>query len=185
MSETSMKKIAVIILICSLIQGCATASTSSGFQPSHNREIPPGIPKRVAVLITGETPLDVQASDQFSTGLLEIGFDVMERRQIQAVLAEVQFQQSGLVTEAGAIELGKMLNVQGVFIGSATGGSGPMWVNTHLNIKLVEVKSGKVIWSVSAHDPRNFSWSNDARTSIACTTQSALQFLKNDLQASQ
>jgi PBP1b-binding outer membrane lipoprotein LpoB len=179
-----MKKIVVLVFLCLVIQGCATPSTSSGFRPSHGREIPPGIPKRIAVLITGETPLDVQASDQFSAGLLRIGFDVVERRQIQAVLAEVQFQQSGLVTEEGAIEIGKLLNVQGVFIGSVTGGSGPMSVNTHLNIKLVEVKSGKAIWSVSAHDPRNFSWSTDVRTSIAYTTQSALLFLENDLQNS-
>ncbi len=61
------------------------------------------------------------ASDELTTQLVKSGqFSVIERRQIDAILAEQGFGQSGRVNPATAAAIGEVLGVQIVFMGSIT-----------------------------------------------------------------
>ncbi len=61
------------------------------------------------------------ASDEMVTQLVNSGqFTVVERAQIEAVLGEQNFGQSGRVNPSTAAEVGKILGVQIVFLGSIT-----------------------------------------------------------------
>ena len=53
--------------------------------------------------------------DVFAMEFLRRGFDVVERHQMQTILAEQQFQRTE-VTPTDAVELGRILNVRGVVI---------------------------------------------------------------------
>jgi curli biogenesis system outer membrane secretion channel CsgG len=65
--------------------------------------------------------LGAAASDELTTQLVKSGkFSVIERRQIEAVLAEQGFGQSGRVNPATAAAIGEVLGVQVVFVGSIT-----------------------------------------------------------------
>ena len=79
------------------------------------------------------------------------------------------------------LEIGNQLGLQGIFVGSVTGESSIFLVDSHLNIKLVDIETGRIIWSATAKDPRFTTLSLDVRTSITHTVRNALNILKNDL----
>lgn len=127
---------------------CTVPSQSSGFVTSPRQSLPAGVPVRVAVVLSGEMPICMQASEQFSGGLLNLGFDVIERQHINSVLSEQALSNSKLVDATTAVEIGKLLGAEGMFVGTVTGESdGIAWVDSHVNIKLVDVQKGKAIWS--------------------------------------
>jgi len=93
----------VMVLLLGTGVGCATTSTSTGIMTTlrARQPLPPGIPSRVGVMpFQGNSAISLQATDQFSSGLPALGFEVVERSQIEVVLAELNFQQTGSVDPA-------------------------------------------------------------------------------------
>jgi curli biogenesis system outer membrane secretion channel CsgG len=65
--------------------------------------------------------LGLAATDELATQLVRSGaFAVVERQQIDAILSEQHFGLSGAVNAATAAEIGKILGVQAVLLGSIT-----------------------------------------------------------------
>lgn len=167
-----------------ILSGCA-APTSSGFNNDQNiHQLPPGVPKTVGVsLFSGESPINLQATDQFSAGLVVLGFEVVERQHLEEVVSELGLQQSGLISEKNRKALGEHLGLDAIFVGSITGESSATWIDAHLNIKLVDIETGKILWSAAAKDPRLFTLSSDVKTSVTHAVKNALSMLKKDLTA--
>jgi len=174
-----------LFLIVFISFNCAPTYTtqSTGFAIGQNiKELPDGVPKRVGVSqFIGEYPINIQATDEFSSGLIVLGFDVVERQQISTIYNELGVQQSGIIDDDTRLEIGNQLGLQGIFVGSVTGESSIFLVDSHLNIKLVDIETGRIIWSATAKDPRFTTLSLDVRTSITHTVRNALNILKNDL----
>ncbi len=181
--EKIINKLLLIIIFVSINCVPTYTTQSTGFVIGKNiKELPEGVPKRVGVSqFVGEYPINIQSTDEFSSGLIAFGFDVIERQQITAVYNELGVQQSGIIDDNTRIEIGNQLGIQGIFVGSVTGESNITWVDSHLNIKLVDIENGRIIWSASVKDPRIVTLSMDVRTSITHTTRNALNILKNDL----
>lgn len=79
--------------------------------------------------------------DQFIEKLLEKGYQVAARSDVEQVLREIQFQQSGL-TAADAAKVGRMLNVSAVIV---------------VSINLAEVTSKDTLWITVGGTPlRNY-----------------------------
>ena len=172
-----------VIMLIGFAVGCATTSTSTGIiTQSHQRPLPPGVPSRVGVIpFQGHSVIGLQATDQFLSGLVPLGFQVVERSQIEAVLDELSFQQTDLVDPNTRKHLGEVLGIEGVFLGSITGESRSNWIDTHLNVRLVKITTGQVVWAAEAHDPRSVTWSMDLRTSAIHTVKEAIRLLQRDL----
>ena len=101
-------------------------------------------------------PLDTQGvsgseasliADAVASRLLASGTcNVMERTQMDQILREQAFQQSGACDNNGcSVEMGKVLSVDRVLVGSV-GRIGDSWA---LNLRLVRVETGEVIRSAS------------------------------------
>ncbi len=174
-----------ILLTSSVFVGCTLmpGSTSSGLMVNKNKPVLPiGVPKRVAVVpFTGESPINVQAADQFSAGLVNLGFDVVERQHFDKIVKELEVQHSGMISDETIQSVGRQMGVEGLFVGSVAGRSNELFVNTYLNLKLVEVETGKVLWAGTFSDPRIFGLTNDHKESIIYTTKKALEILEEDL----
>ncbi|MBD3322386.1 MAG: hypothetical protein GF350_14895 [Chitinivibrionales bacterium] len=81
-------------------------------------------------------------NELFKTGKVE----VMEREQMQEVLKEQGFQQSGACSDKGCmVELGNVLGVQNIITGSI-GKLGSMFL---INVRAVSVRTGKITKVVS------------------------------------
>jgi len=172
-----------LALLLGVAVGCATTSTSTGIITTPRQQsLPPGFPSRVGVIpFQGDPAISLQATDQFMSGLPAFGFRVVDRSQIDAVLGELGFQQAGSVDPVTRERLAKLLGLEGIFLGSITGESSILWVDSHLNIRLVSVETGDVVWAAEAHDPRTTTWSMDVRTSAVHTVRNALKLLRKDL----
>jgi TolB-like protein len=83
-------------------------------------------------------------SDMFRNEMVKGGsFDVVEKANMEKVLSEQAFQQTGCTTSECAVKLGKILNVQYLVVGSF----GKLMDSYVLNIRVVKVENAKVIYS--------------------------------------
>ena len=103
--------------------------------------------------------LGAAAADELATQLVKSGqFTVLERQQIDAILAEQNFGASGAVTAATAAKVGKLLGVQLILTGSITQfsvkrtsvsvrGIGGTYANAEsiLDARLVNTETGEVM----------------------------------------
>jgi TolB-like protein len=111
-------------------------------------------PQRATVAVmslksaSGITSEDAELlSDRLRIELFNTGkFTVMERSQMQEILKEQGFQQSGACTDEGCmVELGKLLGVQQL-IGGSIGKLGSMYL---VNLRCIDVKTAKIVAVVS------------------------------------
>ena len=162
----------------------ADEQSSTGFRTRTDKNVlPEGVPARVGVaLFAGKEPLNQHATDQFSAGLLELGFTVIERNHFQSVLDEQNISNTAYFSEETKTELGNQLGLEALFVGSITDEKKLLKSETYLNVKLVEISTGKVLWAATAKDPRLFGKRlSDLGTSLSHTVAEALKLLKKDL----
>ena len=99
------------LLLAALLSGCATA------QVAYNPRADFGKVKRVAVL-TFDGPQGDAAAELMTQSLVFYGADVVERRRLEAVLAEQRLSASGLLDPATAKRVGGILGVDALFVGT-------------------------------------------------------------------
>lgn len=85
---------------------------------------------------------DMLRGELFNTG----SFNVIEKQNMDKILAEQAFQQTGCTTQDCAIKLGKLLNVQSMVVGSF----GKLLEKYIVSIRVVNVESGKVMYADKA-----------------------------------
>ena len=92
-------------------------------------------------------------------------FELAERGQLERVLAEQRLSNSGVVDEAQAAKLGKVLGIDAMLMGSCTYSTGVVtegdtrkrWVSAKVTMKVVEVNTGKVLGIKTAEKSRESS----------------------------
>ena len=69
------------------------------------------------------------------------GFTVIEKKNMQKVLSEQAFQQTGCTSAECAVKLGKLLNVHGMIVGTF----GKLLGRYVISVRLVDVESGQAV----------------------------------------
>ena len=83
-------------------------------------------------------------SDRLRTSLFkEGGFTVLERSAMQDILKEQGFQQSGCTSDACAVQIGQLLGVSYIVVGTV-GKLGHLFT---IDIRMIEVATGKISYS--------------------------------------
>ncbi|MEW6558226.1 MAG: CsgG/HfaB family protein, partial [Elusimicrobiota bacterium] len=83
-------------------------------------------------------------SDFLRTELVKLGgFNVVEKANMDKILAEVAFQQTGCTTSECAVQIGKLLNVQQMVVGSLS----KLMETYFITVYLVNVETGKILTS--------------------------------------
>lgn len=108
------------------------------------------MPFRAPVELAGAS-----VADMFSTELLKTyKYELVERSQMEQVLGEQELGLKGVTESALAMRVGKMLNVQGVIVGTvpeyglrAVGSSELPAVG--INVRMIDVETGSIVWSVT------------------------------------
>jgi len=73
-------------------------------------------------------------------------FNIVEKKNMDKVLAEQAFQQTGCTSEECAVKLGKLLNVQRIVVGSF----GKLMDKYFVTIRVINVEDGKIIFGDDA-----------------------------------
>lgn len=116
----------------------------------------PGVPPPPGLNHVAVAELDAQGvsktdaaviADLLRNRLVNVaGFTVVEKKNMDKVLAEQAFQQTGCTTQECAVKLGKLLNVQGMIVGSF----GKLLNRYFINVRLVNVETGAAVYADEA-----------------------------------
>lgn len=105
-------------------------------------------PSRLNIAVLDLDPTGIAAADaqflseRLRTELFQTGaFQVVERDKMQEILAEQGFQNSGCTSVQCAVEIGELLNVQGIIAG-ALGKIDDMY---SVSVRLIEVQTGAIM----------------------------------------
>lgn len=175
-----MKRAFILLMSVLLLSGCATVERS---HINPRMLLHDNFPERVGVFpFTGQQPYAEQATDLFSMGLISIPYfqEVVERNKMGQVMRELGYQYSGFVDEKSITELGKHLGLDAIFTGNVVTHSDILFFNSKITIKLIDVKTGIILWGCNAQDERAFATVNDVSISTELAVKNALRDLKKD-----
>ncbi len=87
-------------------------------------------------------------TDEFIRELINLDrFEVIERTRLDKVLEEQLLSMSGVIDGKTLIEIGKILGVDAIFVGSVyQDRKWFKWYNV-VNVRLVDLRTGKIIWA--------------------------------------
>lgn len=122
--------------------------TPSTERPAVKPSLPPGQIANIAVAdLSAKNVSAADASivaDFLRTELVNTRrFNVIEKANMEKILAEAAFQQTGCTTSECAVQMGKLLNVHTMVVGSLSKLMDTYYITTNL----VEVETGKIIAS--------------------------------------
>ena len=168
------------LLATLLLFGCATADEKYFLDTDTkaNVYVAPGKSsvQKVAIM-PFKAPTELigsSVSDLFVTEMLRAGkYTLVERSQMTQVLKESEVAMAGL-SASGAVEVGNMVGAEAVLIGTVDEYDnvpyrGDTYPTVGLSARLIDCKSGKVIWSVDyagRAESRRTTLSEQARTVI-------------------
>ncbi|MCJ7628066.1 MAG: CsgG/HfaB family protein, partial [Longimicrobiales bacterium] len=148
-----------LVLLCLLtFLGSIGTLHEAAAQTAKPRIAVPGFSNNSAFTYWGDN-LGAAAADELTTQLVKSGvFTVVERSQVNAILEEQHFGLSGAVDAATAAQIGKILGVQAVVMGSVTqfsvdrksGGMGSLRVTyteaeSRIDIRLVSTTTAEIL----------------------------------------
>lgn len=157
MTSRSKASVAVASLLLFLASSLGTPETVSG-QAGKPRIAVIGFSNNSSFNYWGDN-LGGAAADELTTQLVKSGaFTVVERSQVNAILEEQHFGLSGAVDPSTAADIGKVLGVQAVLMGSITqfsvdrksGGFGALRVSyteaeSRMDVRLVNTTTAEII----------------------------------------
>ena len=137
-------KIVVHILVIAILfaGGCFSGRGQSFSRVGYNFST---IDKVAIVAVEGtlrSEPAKNQIADLFAMELLKKGYAPKERASVAALLREQGFQASELITEAGAAEAGKILNVPAVLIINVPHFGDEIFISA----KMVDIEDSSILW---------------------------------------
>ena len=152
----------ILLLTTIMLLSCAGNLTTSS-------DIMGDMPRYLGVAVfDGSYPYGIQASSQFAHGLMEMGLQVIEHINLPMNPDDIT-------------KVSNVYGVSGLFVGSIKTVFTPQYLDTYLYIRLIDMETGKTIWSVSAKEPRYFTLTYDLSKSVYHTTNKALRHFKDDI----
>jgi len=145
----------VLAVLCTALIGCTTTTSRKGQSQSvAARSFDANQIPKIAVLMQEYHGVSTGLiEDEFIAALLDKGYQVASRSDIEYVLKELRFQRSGL-TDSDAAQIGKMLNVPAVLIVEIRGLKRTKdSVHAALGARLVSVERAEVLWISRASYP--------------------------------
>ncbi len=147
--------IAVLLLLVFMLAGCGGVQ----LQVAPKEKLSGSI-KTIAIMKFADARQDKEKGaydnpsmiiqEKMISGLVNQGiFRVIERQQLEKILAEQKLQMSGMIDNNSAVEIGKMLGADGIMVGSITEYGRTIYPKARLtvNVRVIEVKTGLVKWA--------------------------------------
>lgn len=165
----TVKITALLIVVCQLISCAPAIGGKFRVVQDHLYDkmtrvavIPFEIDDKVDDRTAGDTMANLLAAEMITV------YQVVERDQINSLLKTLGFELGGAVSESTLPQIGKMLGVQAAVLGNifewdTHGKAGRRVYYISANIRMVDVQTGALIWSVNcklehgAHNMHDFA----------------------------
>ena len=155
MNFSMLKKVPFAMLVCLFLISCSSTSNLKYYQKEEFFGL-----KKLAVLPLENLTNDKNAHEKIRailiSELLKKGVEVLDPGEVNRALEEMKVASVGALRVAELQELGKKLSVDGIIVGSVEnfeinrGGSVSFvsYPEVTINLRLIEVNSGKMLWSI-------------------------------------
>lgn len=161
-----IKAIGVIAVLCAVLAGCAGIRPTVFLHPQYSFNYL----ERVAVIpfenLSKDQGAAIRVTRLFTVELwVAEAFDVVEPGEVTRVLDNLSMVRTADLTQEQIIEIGKELNVQGIFLGSVNEFSGSRGSASSSNtvtlvVRLVETDKGETVWSSTHTEQGRGFWSS-------------------------
>jgi len=162
-----MRRIILGILVVSLsILGCGGMGATKFVHPGFDF----GFIERVAVIpfenLAAEQGAGARATRYFTTALLSAeAFEVVEPGEVSEALGQIGLVMTAQLTEEQAVELGRALGAQGLFLGSLAESARIRSGSNNVNVitvvtSMVETETGTTVWSSTNTEDSSSIWSS-------------------------
>jgi len=150
-----LKKVPFAMLVCLFLISCSSTSNLKYYQKKEFFGL-----NKLAVLPLENLTNDKNAHEKIRailiSELLKKGVEVLDPGEVNRALEEMKVASVGALRVAELQELGKKLSVDGIIVGSVEnfeinrGGSVSFvsYPEVTINLRLIEVNSGKMLWSI-------------------------------------
>lgn len=150
-----LKKVPFAMLVCLFLISCSSTSNLKYYQKEEFFGL-----NKLAVLPLENLTNDKNAHEKIRailiSELLKKGVEVLDPGEVNRALEERKVASVGALRVAELQELGKKLSVDGIIVGSVEnfeinrGGSVSFvsYPEVTINLRLIEVNSGKMLWSI-------------------------------------
>src|SRR3989344_1978247 len=134
-----MNKTVRWVAAVALLSGCASL-----VEFSHNKNTDPLAVRKIAVvpLVMSDKIEGAVLGGCWETELMGLGYDVIERGNIETTLSEQGLSLAGATSAEQSAKIGELLGADGIVFGSGQ--------SMEHSIKLVNAKTAQTLWSVSA-----------------------------------
>ena len=133
----------MIVLSVTLLAGCSSMTSDD----VASYELQSSGIRKVAIVdvqgaINGESAQESIFSC-FQKEFMKRGYQVIERKQIQQIIKEQDFQQSGITNDYGATEFGKICNAQAILLVNIP----EYGKEIHMTAKLLNTETASILWT--------------------------------------
>ncbi|HAF94965.1 MAG: hypothetical protein A2X34_01935 [Elusimicrobia bacterium GWC2_51_8] len=129
--------------------------------------------RKVAVVPFGAAPAQGRITGEWETLLLSLGYRVVERGSVEALLKEQGLSINGIVNPSEAPKIGELLGVEGLVLGRPNPrepyysytmtGAAKMSEPAPVSVRLLDAATARVVWSVSNEKDAALSVAREGR----------------------
>jgi|GEM_PF-4273885 len=116
-----------------------------------------------------------------SDGMHNLGFEVVPWSNMDKYEDITQFPARNDIDESLRKMIGAKLEVDGIMVGRATSESEMFKSRSYLDLKMINVIDGEVLWQMTLRGSKQKSWNSGFKISIEKSIKKALKIMKKDM----
>ncbi len=172
----------VLLALFCLAAACSFNRASSKLAPI-DVQVRPEFPKRVGVAsIIGNLAAGQDATDRFSRGLTDLGFEVLTNNwDIDRRLGGWGRGIDEAIPESTRVRLAERYGMEGLFVGILSQDKGNLINDTRLSIRLISIPEGRTVWSADVVGEGAANLSHGVKVRAVAAAEKALHALQKDM----
>ena len=172
----------LIPLLLLTISGCSSGSKGFGAHAEMGNNLPGGVPKKIVLApFSGDARITKIAMELISDGMHNLGFEVVPWSNMDKYETITKFPALDNIDEPLRKMIGTKLGVDGIMIGRATSASEMFKSRSYLDLKMISVSDGEVLWQMTVRGSKQKSWNSGFKVSIEKSVRKALKTMQKDM----
>ncbi len=164
------------------ISGCSSGPKGFGAHSEMSNNLPGGVPQKIVIApFTGDARITKMAMELIADGMHNLGFEVVPWSYMKNIEPMTKFPAHENIDFALRNKIGADLGVDGIMLGRATSESEMLKSRSYLDLKLITVADGEVLWQSTLRGSKQKSWSQGYKVSLAKSVKKSMKQMSKDM----
>ena len=172
----------IFIMSLVLISGCSSGPKGFGAHSSMSNNLPGGVPQKIVIApFSGDVRITGMAMELIADGMHNLGFEVIPWSNMKNIEPMTKFPAHENIDSSLRQKIGNELGVDGIMLGRATSESEMFKSRSYLDLKMIAVTDGEVLWKKSVRGSKQSSWNHGFKVSVEKSIKKSLKTLSKDM----